>query len=752
MELVLPSATRVQYLFEKRGPEEKKSLISSVFSFMLSETSLMFMSETSLIESNYEQIISIFRETVSLMRRRTGSQERDSHQVEVDRLNEVWIEKTSARIAHEMRVLNPAESEDLRAWLEGPAKRQLEEIKARAAFSGSASKNYTKGLEAELREDFPLAAAYYIKASRKNSAARGRLESLYHSDKIKTRPHDAIAIGNLYSFCIAKVGWADWDQQRGRWYSRAAIAYQTGHGVIRDLPAAAKLFRIVCELGCQGQGYLTEIYRSPELTQQDASAIGRMYTYGHSVASDPTKALLWHNKAIEMDSQSLGAATAKKDAGVTLESIGKFAPAAALYRESIDLGDSSATQDHTALLMSDKPDRRTWKTIERELVIWLHRRGGTRELLTYRDPANSTLIMRSADRYLLKHVARLKILQVPHDPDFKFFSTSEARSRVTRLRRQTKSLIEKLRKPFPETIRSRITGESHFSEAVIDELHRRPLITPLLELTKLAALGCHRLSRRTKFTDDHYDSDDDVNETFNDHYQLEIEISRESSISEIYVSGVNGLWGRDAGGVYHGYEWNENTIFLGTSSERWTNGTLLHELTHFLTNELFDNRCLPYGEEDVANQERFIQITRDLKQRFETRVPGQPVLTEELDRVVGNIFSSPLYTSERSYQAELIVKIPELIARGKEGVEAEIRAHLPDLMNYYENTFIPKVESHTKAMREIALGHWPLEIFSPEVAAPAGPSIPLPAEPAASTPPASAPASSSSGSTPASSV
>lgn len=617
---------------------------------------------------------------------------------------------SSSEDVRKIIALSSGEEESLNVWMSGAPKERLRKIKSCMASSRSASTLYQIGQKYERLEDFVLAAAHYIKAAEKKSRlARERLTYLRDSEAIRGRPRDAIEVGNLYAGLLFSVN----DAERGKWYLTAGVSYQNGYGVTRDFRAAAKLFRIAAELGCEGERFLVEIANSPHLTQMDANAIGTMYAYGLGVFDDFERALGWHEHAAEMDPKTLHAAIAHKSIGSIAERVGDFEQAARSYQQSIDGGCLTARPQLEELMTFSKPSREVRKVMDREFILWLRKNG--KNLLTYRDLSNNTLVMRAVNYGQLKNTARLKMVGVPHDEDFQFFDSEATQSKVTHLQSLTTILVRDLRKESARVLCEAISGKWHDTQEetrrVIAELAERPLIAPLLELAKLAALGSHRLSRREKFSSSDYDSDDDFNEPLSTHYQLSIRVDRsKGNISGMYYEGVNGFKSRRAGGIYdRGYSWSENTIFFGWAGETWTRGTFLHELTHFLAYEVFNNKCLPYPPTSFIHRQEFLQITKSIEAKF--KQPNTPVFTEELDKVVGNIFSSPLYTNEIDYQAELIVRIPELIARGKEGVEAEIRTHLPELMAYYENVFLPKVRAHTESMREIALGHWPLEIF-----------------------------------------
>lgn len=629
-------------------------------------------------------------------------------QLHLEQISKEVLYSGSAAETRQIIALNSGEAESINLWMSGLPIERLRKIKSYLASNRSATTLYQIGRKYEKLDDFVMAAAHYIKAAeKKNRSAQERLSYLHDSKTIRDRPRDAIEIGNLYAGLAFNVN----DAERGKWYLKAGLSYQHGHGVGRDFRAAAKLFRIAAELGRQGERFLREIHNSPHLTQMDANAIGTMYAYSLGVFGDFQRALAWHEHAIEMDPQTVHAAIANKHIGFIAEQVGDFEQAARSYQQSIDGGCITARPQLDELITFCKPSRAVWKVIDREFVLWLRKNG--QDLLTHRDLANNTLVMRAATCGQLKHTARLQMLGIPRDEGFQFFNSQETRSKVTHLQSITTKLTQDLRRESAQVLV--ITGKWHDTEEetrrVIAELAERPLIAPLLELAKLAALGSHRLSRRKKFSRSDYDSDDDVNEPLSTHQQFLIRADRsKGNISGMYYEGLDGFKGRRAGGIFdYGYPWNENTIFFGWGGETWTRGTFLHEMTHFLAYEVFDNHCLPYLKTSVIHREEFLQITKSIKEKFDQ--PNRPVFTEELDEIVGNIFSSPNYINETDYQAELIVRIPELIARGKEGVEAEIRTHLPDLMAYYENVFLPKVRAHTESMREIALGYWPLEIF-----------------------------------------
>ena len=91
-------------------------------------------------------------------------------------------------------------------------------------------------------------------------------------------------------------------------------------------------------------------------------------------------------------------------------------------------------------------------------------------------------------------------------------------------------------------------------------------------------------------------------------------------------------------------------IFIGAkTSKSEVLGTLIHELTHYAMQILFNNRGNPFYASDTGNQKSFIEIVDEVKTFGTSNVP-----------IVRKVFSGG-YTNEK-HCAELIVRIPEMMA------------------------------------------------------------------------------------------
>lgn len=84
-------------------------------------------------------------------------------------------------------------------------------------------------------------------------------------------------------------------------------------------------------------------------------------------------------------------------------------------------------------------------------------------------------------------------------------------------------------------------------------------------------------------------------------------------------------------------------------------GVIGHELTHYVMQLIYNNNCKPYGPRDVENEEKFKEISDDMR-KFCSENPN------EIDPIIRPVF---VCYPESRWHAELIVRVPQLLAKYK---------------------------------------------------------------------------------------
>lgn len=244
----------------------------------------------------------------------------------------------------------------------------------------------------------------------------------------------------------------------------------------------------------------------------------------------------------------------------------------------------------------------------------------------------------------------------------------------------------------------------------LEILYKNNLLKPLLDLAKFAACGCHRLSKRKKFDfeDDNYDSDDDnmPENILNQSQQLLIKIdAKRPTVEYIAIWENNGMGGKHSVGVYK----HQNTIYIGgmrntkdpINNEIKVRGTFIHELTHFLTREVFDNDCKPYFRNNPEMKKKFKKIADDLEK-------NQDILPD----ILQSAFSKS-YKEKNQIHDELIVRIPQLLV---ENPNMDLNTYengiIKPLFEFYKNEFLGAVNNHIKKLELIIFKDLPEEMYT----------------------------------------
>ncbi|GEM_PF-7001943 len=342
--------------------------------------------------------------------------------------------------------------------------------------------------------------------------------------------------------------------------------------------------------------------------------------------------------------------------------------------------------------------RKILKLIEKEIIL-------ASQNPDEQDEMKKTALHRAAQNKHLKNCARLLVLRanksIKDDDEklpFNYLTPAEI-SRVNNLQLQLNELLTDLSTPTIKILVGRMIShrglrrnDSQLS-AHLHECYQKPEIKPLLDLVKLALLGLHNGSKRKKFQDDNYDSDNDDDEELKSDQRLRIQIDpKESHVDAIIHydqdgQGVNGCYG-----VFY-----NNTVYVagGSPVPDEAKATFFHELTHFTAQEVFNNNCNPYSQADTVNSDQFAQLATELEERQQT-----------LDPLLQNAFSNN-YKESKQEHAELIARTSEMMIAYPDGL-VRLEQQAPALLLYYREVFLPAVENHRNLLESRALSNWPL--------------------------------------------
>ncbi len=259
-------------------------------------------------------------------------------------------------------------------------------------------------------------------------------------------------------------------------------------------------------------------------------------------------------------------------------------------------------------------------------------------------------------------------------------------------------------------------------------------LLPLLELAKLTTLGIHDTSGHTKSQQpNNYDSDDDYDSI---HTKHQFHLTLDATSADVNAKmgtflppakpSTRGVFVHSAGNPTQAREHHFNNIYVAQKgrSVELNRGTLIHELTHFIAYEVFKNGCIPYAQNDVETQARYKAIVDDLKHRTKRVVDStgnrKPSLLSQQCRVsdAGGNYSRGCFNilsavfrnyDEDKYEAEVIVRVPQILATyGEAGLEWLLE-HANALFGYYLQCFLPSVNEHIEKLKYRATQGWPIE-------------------------------------------
>lgn len=137
----------------------------------------------------------------------------------------------------------------------------------------------------------------------------------------------------------------------------------------------------------------------------------------------------------------------------------------------------------------------------------------------------------------------------------------------------------------------------------------------------------------------------------------------------------------------------ENKIYIAglrevneAKSQQKARGTLFHEFCHYALLKVFDNACNPYYCDDAINQQRFTNICNNILALNDN---------DELFRVI-----YPSY-EQSQWHAELIVRVPQLIAEGRREVLLNKPEYL-ELLQYYQEVVVSACQDYLSNLSRIA--------------------------------------------------
>lgn len=348
--------------------------------------------------------------------------------------------------------------------------------------------------------------------------------------------------------------------------------------------------------------------------------------------------------------------------------------------------------------------RRDIKEIERELI---ENAVNQRASLDLEDAKGQTALHRAAKLSSLKTYARLLYLNADRRRRDREDKTpgrhlnAEQRDKVHRLLPRLARWAQDYKKSATEVIveTKAITfiGAAPANEQILlalNNLYGMTEIKPLLDLTKLAVLGQHRLSQRPHVLNDGYDSDDETDVEEKQRFRIVID-PQIRVLDRVLVLGEDGLGGADAVGMYRP---GRNIIYVGQADrELFSEATLVHELCHFVADEVFNNDANPYGNDDEVNRTEFFNICNDMRNR-----------RGELARVFREVFE---YYGENDYHSEIIVRVAQFLVENPNDGLATLQRDEPALLGYYQNVFLPKVKEHIIKLEKSAFGNWSPQTF-----------------------------------------
>lgn len=478
--------------------------------------------------------------------------------------------------------------------------------------------------------------------------------------------------------------------------SQLATLYHYGLGVAPDYYMAARLYQIALTRGDNNASVdLDRLFSCPNISSDDIVKVAKMYFSGDrdGIEKNLIKARKW-----------------------CAHPNGNNAEAKAI------------------LSKCDVITKNGLKRSERHQVVKKHEANTLN--LNGRHVNNDTYLHRAAKEKRLKDCARFllfgtnpTIINAEGHPYSQYLSPVE-QAKVQRLFERQNMLLNQLNADTPKMLAGRIFtfyGDPNQIkiESALRELYAIDAFKPLMDLAKLAVLAIHNLSNLNKFKDDNgYDSDNDDEEKINDgEERLSIHIdTKNKTVDEICMC-------KDKGnkGVY--FPPNNKIYVGGLQAASETRAVLIHELVHFVTQEVF-GKINPYRTS--AQKIVFEKIEKDLEMQI-----------RYLDPVLQGAFSV-WYRDHKQVHSELIPRIAQMLvdknkynylmthefllyapsqqlpnhqsreAKEQTVTSKEANVATQRLFQYYVNVFLPLVVEHINSLKKRILSGWPMQLFRRE--------------------------------------
>lgn len=196
-------------------------------------------------------------------------------------------------------------------------------------------------------------------------------------------------------------------------------------------------------------------------------------------------------------------------------------------------------------------------------------------------------------------------------------------------------------------------------------------IKPLFDVMALSAMG-------------HHDAGINKNKRF------KVIVASEGSISRLKV-----LTTQETSGLYIS---NQNTAFAASGKKgislSSTLGTILHESTHFVMNEVFKNNSHPFFKDDLEAKKEWEAIIDDIASRYQG-FSQDDVNSKKAYRAIESVFTN---YKPSQYSVELAVKIPEIIAElGVETSKRWLGSNVLNLVKFYKQRINPQLRQYLKS-------------------------------------------------------
>lgn len=148
--------------------------------------------------------------------------------------------------------------------------------------------------------------------------------------------------------------------------------------------------------------------------------------------------------------------------------------------------------------------------------------------------------------------------------------------------------------------------------------------------------------------------------------------------------------------VSRGYYSNKNSVFALVTDNPvpydW--GSVLHESTHFVMQEVFKNDCNPYHQGDGAQEKCMDTIVTRANLQFTFRKGEADAKEEEALNAIRAVFECYNYTQ---YNLELIVKVPEVMGlMGPERGYSWLNENVPELVTFYNDHVNPAIRNYLR--------------------------------------------------------